>query len=199
MHDVITALFDGIEQVLKQPAAAAIIASIVSIAGTMVVSRRSASDAARSAHLEYLRRRHDRFEDALVALATVIDDWASEEVALLNTYARSVPDTQDSTGERADPLRQQITNDLNRLRALAPYQPPKSPKSPLHHSLGKLETTWSESLSTRRYLEHAIGPWDLSDDEVSTAHHDGLNAVKRVEQAVEDLFTANTAYVQTSG
>lgn len=78
MHDIITALFDGIAQVLKQPAAAVSIVSIVSIAGTMIVSRKSASnDAARSAHREYLRRRHDRFKDALVALAGVIDDWAS--------------------------------------------------------------------------------------------------------------------------
>lgn len=199
MLEIITAIFDGITQVLRQPAAAAIIASIVSIVGAVLVSKRSTVEAERSAHREYLRRRHDRFEDALVSVANVIDEWASEEVALLNTYAHSKPAHEDSDGEQADLLRQQITNDLNRLRALAPHQPPKPNKTPLHDSLGRLETTWTDSLAARRYLEHAIGPWNLSGDDIATAHHDGLSAVERVEQAVQDLFTANTAYVQTSG
>ncbi|WP_422117718.1 hypothetical protein [Brachybacterium sp. UNK5269] len=121
MLELIDAFFTGTATLLAQPAAAAIIASIVGIVGSLLIANRSEIRASRRAHLDYLHRRHDHFEDALADLAAVIDEWASEEVSLLNTYGQSKPDSEDDADpERTNKLRQQITNHLNQLRARAP-------------------------------------------------------------------------------
>ncbi|XQL98918.1 hypothetical protein ACOJUI_17035 (plasmid) [Brachybacterium sp. UNK5269] len=45
-------------------------------------------------------------------------------------------------------------------------------------------------------MEHAIGPWALTSEEVQTALGDGHQAVARVEEALNELFDANAAYVE---
>lgn len=197
MIDLIDALFAGIASILAQPAAAAIIASIVGIVGSLIISNRSEARSTRRAHSDYLHRRHDHFEDSLADLAAVIDEWASEEVSLLNTYGHSKPDSEDDAAlERTNKLRQQITNQLNQLRARAPHDDASLSTSALHRALKSVEDTWSGTRTARAYMEHAIGPWALEDEEVQSALIDGRQAVARVEETVQELFTANAAHVE---
>lgn len=192
MNDVITALFDGIAQVLKQPAAAAIIASIVSIAGTLCVSRMSASDAARSAHREYLRRRHDRFEQAMAGLASVVDVWERAEVSLLLAYWSG---ELDAPREPANELRQQVANHVTQLRALAPRDESSSPGRELHLALNAVQRAREDCYSTRTGIEGAIEEERLDTMQDTVTH--APQTAYAVAIAIHELFEANATYVET--
>lgn len=215
---------------------AAIVGSGLTLLGTWLNSQRSDRQAAQRAHQDYLRRRHERFDDALAQLTHTTSKWARNEGITLRALNQGVSDSdpqlfwleypegheppssgtlqsrslEDLVASQSfleqngvlkhdqdffavlDSQYETITGKIHYLRGIAP----SGNLSSLMEDLGE---AWDKALTTQRYLEHAVGPWNLSEEECNKAYLDGLAAISVVEDNVQALVKANTDYVEQGG
>lgn len=215
---------------------AAILGSGLTLFGTWLNSRRSDRQATQRAHQDYLRRRHERFDDTLAKLTQTTSSWARNQGITLRALNRGVSDSDpqlfwleypeghehpspEAVGSQTleglmasqefleqngilkhdqdffavlDTQYDSITGTIHYLHGIAP-------SGELGTLIDELSTRWDEALTTQRYLEHAVGPWELSEGDRSEAYLNGLAAINAVENTVRHLVNANTRYVERGG